>query len=198
MPSSPKIIFMILTNLSLKHNIKPYQNCSHGIMTKTFCCKLDQLLHRTVERLAWKLKWYFFCWLKHNFGSPAQYEFVLKLAGFVAETPCAPISIHFVWEAYFTFQLLPFQGEREKGEIRTIWESGLVSAVSLAGSSNFSRLNRPQLASSFSSAGNFLVPRTSFVFEKKYSCQLFAMSVGWIHEPSIRTILIRTSLNIET
>ena len=109
----------------------------------------------------------FFCWLKHNFGSPAEYEFVLKLAGFVAETPCAPISIHFVREAYFTFQLLPFQGERERGgEIRTIWESGLVSAVSLAGSSNFSRLNRHQLASSFSHAGNCLVSRTSFVSEK--------------------------------
>ena len=115
----------------------------------------------------------FFGWLKHNFGSPAEYEFVLKLAGFVAETPCAPISIHFVREAYFTFQLLPFQGEREKGEIRTIWESGLVSAVSLAGSSNFSRLNRHQLASSFSNAGNCLVPRTSFVSEKKIQLSTF-------------------------
>ena len=63
--------------------------------------------------------------------------------------------------------------EREKGEIRTIWESGLVSAVSLAGSSNFSRLNRHQLASSFSSAGNCLVPRTSFVPEKKIQLSTF-------------------------
>ena len=36
---------------------------------------------------------------------------------------------------------------------------------------------------------------------RKYSCQLSAMSVGWnskIHEPSIRNILMRTSLNIVT
>ena len=141
----------------------------------------------------------FFGWLKQNFGSPAEYEFVLKLAGFVAETPCAPISIHFVGEAYFTFQLLPFQGERER-EIRTIWESGLVSAVSLAGPSNFSRLNRHQLASSFSSAGNCLVGTKiiNCIWEVNTVVNFFAMSVGWnskIHEPSIRNILMRTSLN---
>ena len=114
MPSSPMIIFMIQTNFSLKHNIKPYQNCSHVIMTKTFCCKLEHLC--LIELLKdWRESLNdFFDWLKHNFGSPAEYEFVLKLAGFVVETPCAPISIHFVWEAYFTFQLLPFQGERKR------------------------------------------------------------------------------------
>ena len=61
MPSSPMIIFMIQTNISLKHNIWPYQKCSQVIMTKTFCCKLEHLCLWTFERLAWKLKWFF--WL---------------------------------------------------------------------------------------------------------------------------------------